>query len=267
MAELQLCLLGTFQVCRDFAPAPHGAWRHPLAQRLLKLILLRRPDPVPLLEASSLLGNVPGQELLAALSQANLVLAPQAALKLDAGGALRLEAGPSCWIDLDAMLSHYHAGVNAAARGVMLPAVLALQEADALYQGALLEETQEPWVLPARARVEAIYIEILERLAEGHAVLARYQDAVGFCHKALAHDPLRESAYQRMMVYYYYLGDAVAAREAYDACRQALESAGCAVSAETAALWQNLSRGQVSPPAAQVAAASADAGRRLPKNS
>lgn len=267
MADLQLCLLGTFEVCRDFVPIPHGAWRHPLAQKLLKLILLRRPDPVPIAEAARLLGGVPESEILAAVAQANRVLAPGAFLLADSCGLIRFEAGPHCWIDLDAMLSHYDTGVSAAARGVMLPAVLAFQEADALYQGALLEELQEPWAAPARKRIAELYIEILERLAEGHAVLARYQDAVGFCHKALAHDPLRESAYQRMMVYYYYLGDLLASQEAYDACRQVLEDRGRTISEETAALWQSLSAGRLAASPAQAAAAAVSAsGRRLPKD-
>lgn len=239
MAELQICLLGSFQVSWDFKPVAASSWSNGKALRLLKLVLVRRPEPVPEQEAARLLGVADPAALTAAVNQ---VIEPGGRLTLTADRRIAFEAGPACWIDLDALLQHYQAGVNAALRGEMLASVLALQEADGLYQGDLLEEVQEPWVAEPRKRLHAIYIEILDRLAEGHAVLARYQDAVGFCHKALAHDPLREVTYQRIMVYYYYLGEMVGALEAYQACRQTLEDAGRPVSAETMLLWEQLSR-------------------------
>jgi DNA-binding SARP family transcriptional activator len=256
MAELQVCLLGSFQVCWDFAPVPPGVWRNRHAVRLLKLALVMRPEPVSVADAARLLGPglTPG-DVAAAAEQASRVLHPAAVLRVAEAKVEFLPQGP-CWIDRDALLAHYRAGVQAAARGDMFPAILAFQEADALYQGDLLEEIQEPWVLAPRRQLQELYTEILERLAEGHAVLARYQDAVGFCHKALAHDPLRESTYQRMMVYYYYLGDMVGAAEAYAACREALEGAGRRVSGETAELWKRLTNRELAAgAAADVAAA------------
>lgn len=238
MAELQICLLGSFQVSWDFKPVAASAWGEPRAARLLKFVLLRRPEPVTEDVIARLLGPLDLPRLVAAV---NRVIQPGAVLELRPDG-LAFTPGPACWIDLDAMLHQYQTGVNAALRGEMLASVLAFQEADAIYQGDLLEEIQEEWVREPRRRLRAIYTEILDRLAEGHAVLARYQDAVGFCHKALAHDPLREITYQRMMVYYYYLGDMGGAREAYDACRLALADAGRQLSGETTALWERLDR-------------------------
>ncbi|HWI66357.1 MAG TPA: bacterial transcriptional activator domain-containing protein [Symbiobacteriaceae bacterium] len=242
MAELEICLLGSFEVCWDFVPVPASGWRSPLAAKLLKIVLVMRPDTVPAEEACRLLGGgTKPEDLPRLVQQICRVLSPAAALHLEEG-RLRFESGPTCWIDLDALQEHYRAGLKAASRGDMFPAILAFQEADALYQGALLEELNEGWITTARRGVQELYTEILDRLAEGHAVLARYQDAVGFCHKALSHDPLREKSYQRMLVYYYYLGDMSGAAEAYAACRDALAGAGRTVGAETAALWETLSR-------------------------
>lgn len=243
LPELQICLLGPFQLCWDFTPTAPSIWHNPFAAKLLKIVLLRRPAPVPPAEAVRLVGGgMTGADLAAAVLHVRQALQQGATLASDEQGALSFVPGLKCWIDLDAIESHYQAGVFAQSRGEMLPAILAFQEADALYQGDLLEEVQDPWVFPARQRLQAMYTEILDRLAEGHAVLARYQDAVGFCHKALAHDPLREVTYQRMMVYYYYLGDMAGALEAYKACRYALEGAGRPVAAETNALWVRLSQ-------------------------
>lgn len=264
MADLQICLLGTFQVCWDFAPVAPAAWRDQLAPRLLKLVLVRRPDPVPVEEAARLLGRHGG--VLTALEQVNRVLHPAAALA-EEGGLIRFEPDPACWIDLDAMLDQYRTGSSAFARGQMLPAIMAFQEADALYQGALLdEERQESWVLEPRRRVAELYNDILDRLAEGHAVLARYQDAVGFCHKSLAHDRLREATYQRLMVYYYYLGDLSAAADTYQNCQEALAGVGRTLSPATADLWIRLSHCELpGAPHARAAAARQDEPRRRPR--
>lgn len=256
MADLQICLLGSFQVCWDFAPVAHGAWRDPLAARLLKAVLVLRPEPLTADLAGHWLGTeVQGARLMAALDAVNRVLHPGAALQL-ADGLIRFVPGPTCWIDVDALEANQRRGAQALARGEILKAVLALQEADALYQGDLLEELQEPWVAEPRRQLRALYTEILDQLAEGHAVLARYQDAVGFCHKALAHDPLREATYQRLMVYYYYLGDMAGVAGAYQSCSEALAGAGRRVSPETADLWEHLSQGRVpGAPGTEIAAA------------
>ncbi len=255
MAELEICLLGSFEVAHDFVPVPPGGWRNPFAARLLKLLLLRRTEPIHAEEAVRLVGHgMVRADLGTALEQVRRVLQPAATIEHDDSGMLGFRAGAHCWIDVDAFEQHYSAGVKASNRGDMLPAILALQEADALYQGALLEELQDPWVLAPRRRLQQMYTDTLDRLAEGHAVLARYQDAVGFCHKALSHDPARESTYQRLMVYYYYLSDAAGVRDAYLACRDALGR----VSAQTEELWGQLSVGQFPRNAAADVAASAD---------
>ncbi|HLN62909.1 MAG TPA: bacterial transcriptional activator domain-containing protein, partial [Symbiobacteriaceae bacterium] len=242
MAELQIYALGAFQVCRDFAPVSPAVWRNHWTQSLLKLLVVRYPDPVTAGEAVQLLDRgLTEAELPGVVEQLRRVLAPEADVQQD-GESLAFVPGPRCWVDLHMLKAQYRAGVAAASRGAMVPAILAFQEADALYQGDLLEESQERWVLPARQACQELYTEILEHLAEGHAVLARYQDAVGFCHKALAHDRLRESTYQRMMVYYYYLGDTGGMAEAYQSCREALATAGRQVSGDTADLWFRLAR-------------------------
>jgi len=265
MAELQICLLGSFQVCWDFAPVASAAWRNPWALRLLKLVLAQRPDPVPAAEAVRLIGSGirPG-DIAPAIESVSRVLQPAAALVADTDG-ITFRPGSACWIDVDMLMAHCQNAIAAANRGEMFPAILAFQEADALYQGDFLEEVQDAWALPQRRRLQSIYTDILERLAEGHAVLARYQDAVGFCHKALAHDRLKESTYQRMMVYYYYLGDLAGASEAYQVCRYALQDAGRQVSAETVDLWRQLSQCELPLPPGVTAAPAQQSRRHRPR--
>lgn len=262
MPDLQICMLGSFEVAHDFAPVAPRSWRNPFSLKLLKLVLVWRPEPVPGTEAIRLIGGgMVLADLAPAVEHIRRVLQPAAAVTLEEG-RLSFRPGPRCWIDVDSFEGHYRAGVSAGGRGEMLPATLALQEADALYQGDLLEEVHEPWVAEPRRRLQTMYTDTLDRLAEGHAVLSRYQDAVGFCHKALSHDPRREATYQRMMVYYYYLGDLPGVADSYKACRDALGK----LSQETDELWSRLSC-QQSPdsPARRAAAASDPPGtRRLP---
>ena len=259
MAELQICLFGSFSVSRDFIPVPPLTWRTPHAASLLKLVLVRRPERLTVAEAAAVLGHgATAEAVRTALRHLEAVLGEFAALSGDAEERIHFKPGPRCWFDLDSLQAHYRSGLQAAARGDMLPAILAFQEADALYQGDLLEETQEPWVQEPRRRFQAIYTEILDHLAEGHAVLGRYADAVGFCHKALSHEPLREVTFQRMMVYYYYLGDKAGMRDAYRTCREALEGAGRRISSETVALWERLTQKGLPPSGSSQAAATSE---------
>jgi DNA-binding SARP family transcriptional activator len=262
MTELQICMLGMFQVCWDFVPVSAGTWQDPWAPRLLKLVLLMRPAALSPEAALRLLGGgITRAGLDQAIAAVRQVLEPGATLVQDEFGRIAFRPGGRCWIDSDTLRTHYEAGVRSANRGDMVPAILAFQEADALYQGDLLADVQEPWVQLPRRQLRALYTEILERLAEGHAVLSRYQDAIGFCHKALAHEPLREPAYQRLMIYHYYLGDLASAWESYRACREALAGAGRKVSEETTALWVSLTHGREEEAVIKTAALAGDAGR------
>lgn len=240
MAELHFYLLGSFAVYQDFTPLGDSLWRVPGCRGLLQVLLHHRPAGL-LVEEACRLSRIAPDRFDAAIGHLSAVLATGAAI-VQEGDAIRLELGPKCWVDLDAFRSHYRAGVCAAGRGEMLPAVLAFQEADGLYQGEYLEELHGPWLAPVRTRLRQLYTEVLDRLAEGHAVLARYLDAIGFCQKALAHDPLREAVYQRLMVYAYYLGAPDEAEAAYRQCVAMLAACGRDPDPETEALWQQLRR-------------------------
>ncbi|MGE5674685.1 MAG: AfsR/SARP family transcriptional regulator [Mycobacterium leprae] len=245
LAELQICLFGSFQVCWEFVPISPSAWGDPRALKLLKLSLVRRPDGVPPDEARRLIGGgLTAEELQKLVEQVGRVIQPAARLYQSDTGHIWFEASADCWIDVDAFLGHSQAGLAAAARGDMLQAIMSFQEADALYQGELLEESHDEWLWPARHQLQEAYTATLEHLAEGHAVLSRYQDAVGFCYKALAHNPTHEATYQRMMVYYYYLGDMAGAEQAYITCQETLRDAGRHVSDETVRLWERISTGR-----------------------
>jgi DNA-binding SARP family transcriptional activator len=253
VAELQFYLLGQFQACWDFTPIKDSTWRVAGSRPLVQLLIACRPDGVAEHEACRLLRLSP-EALREAAGHLNAVLEGGAAVVYEEE-RLRIEPGAQCWVDVDTFRAHYRAGVAAAARGEMLPAIMAFQEADALYQGDYLEELQEDRVDRQRTEYQQLYTEILDRLAEGHAVLARYQDAIGFCHKALVRDPYREATYQRMMVYYYYLGAFEEAEEAYRQCRGALAEVGRAPGPETEALREQLQRRVIPAVSSEVAAA------------
>lgn len=244
LAELQFYLLGSFQACRDFVPLRESLWRVPGSKPLLQILLHHRTKGVTTAEACQLARLTP-DHFPAAVQHLNQVLVDGAVIAAE-DERWRIRLGAKCWVDADAFRSHHRAGVRAAGRGEMLPAVLAFQEADALYQGEYLEELHGAWLARPRAELRRLYTEILDRLAEGHAVLARYPDAIGFCHKALVHDPLREAVYQRMMVYSYYLGVPEEAEDAYRQCVTVLAAVGRKPGPETEALREQLQR---QPPA------------------
>ncbi|MCW3058978.1 MAG: hypothetical protein JWQ02_799, partial [Capsulimonas sp.] len=74
-----------------------------------------------------------------------------------------------------------------------------LEQAIALYQGPLLEECPEAWIISDRNRYADAYRGALERLAAIYGKQGRYGEAVSLLRLALAADPLRESACRALM--------------------------------------------------------------------
>jgi len=255
MKELQICMLGDFQLCWDYRPISESFWPHPMAKSLLKMVLISRPNSLSASEAVRRLGNgMEAGEISSLVKLVDSMLQPAASILLSSGDLIQFNKGPRCWIDYDALIAHYKQGIDSASRGEIFPAILALQEADALYQGDLLEEVNDFWVEQPRRELRQIYIDTLDRLTEGYSVLARYHDAIGYCHKSLSQDPLREATYQRMMVYYYYMGNLVGVEESFRACTGALADVGRQVDPVTVELWERLSRYQMpTSPLAQAA--------------
>lgn len=91
----------------------------------------------------------------------------------------------------------------------------ALRRAISLYGGPLLEGCAEDWALPEReARLQA-YLRALETLAEFELAQGEPEEALPYLRRAIAADPLRESAHRTLMEALAAGGQRAAATQAY----------------------------------------------------
>ncbi len=111
------------------------------------------------------------------------------------------------------------------------------QSAIALYQGDLLVDFYDDWVLVERERLRQLYLDTLLRLAQETRSQSQYARAVEFAQKVLATEPTNEAAYQHLMFCYAAQGDRIAALKQYDECRRLLrDELGIEPSSKTVAL-------------------------------
>jgi len=99
-----------------------------------------------------------------------------------------------------------------------------LEEAVSLYRGPFLINLYEDWCLNERYRLEEMYLQALDQLAQVHYERRNFSTSLNYAHQLISVDPLRESAHRRAMLAFYQLGQRVAAIEQFNTCAQYLKS-------------------------------------------
>jgi predicted ATPase/DNA-binding SARP family transcriptional activator len=126
--------------------------------------------------------------LRVALADLRRALGPEA-------NRLRSPAARSLRLDLTGM----EADVVAFDRAINSGAMPSLERAVTLYRGPLLEGCAEEWVFAERQSREQAYLRALETLAEQALASGNLMAAEGYLRRAIAVDPLRESAQRALM--------------------------------------------------------------------
>jgi DNA-binding SARP family transcriptional activator/Flp pilus assembly protein TadD len=134
-----------------------------------------------------------------------------------------------------------------------------LERASALYRGPLLDgidavdEGLGEWLLAERERLAGLAWDVMARLADGLIAARDHLSAVAALQRWLALDPACEDAHRRLIVTLNALGRRSAARQQYEACREALRRhLGVEPASETRKLGHTLFR-EVPPAAAGAA--------------
>lgn len=110
-----------------------------------------------------------------------------------------------------------------------------------LYQGDLLAELYDDWVLSPREEYRELYLATLLHAIEFLRAASDYPRAIEFANRVLGADPANERAHQHLMVCYSTLGDRTAALEQYEKCKQALgKELGIEPSSETLAVYESI---------------------------
>jgi DNA-binding SARP family transcriptional activator len=98
-------------------------------------------------------------------------------------------------------------------------AVAELEQGRRLYRGDFLaEDRYADWAIEVRREIAAEYRDLLMLLADAHAALGRYPEAIEVCEAALRKDPLLESVYRRLMRFHYCNGEKGQALKVYRDC-------------------------------------------------
>lgn len=134
--------------------------------------------------------------------------------------ALRRDA---VWLDLVAFERLAAEGAKLQREHRWDKALHCYEEAKNLYRGDYMEEDiYADWCTAERERLFEIYLEMLAEIAECHAEMGHFTEAVRICRTALVRDPGRESFHRAMMEYLVRLGRADWAIAQYHHCRRLL---------------------------------------------
>jgi predicted ATPase/DNA-binding SARP family transcriptional activator len=137
--------------------------------------------------------------------------------------------------------AHVWVDVSAFDAAAVEGSIESLEQAVALYRGALLEDCAEEWALTARIEREQAYLAALETLAAHAASVRQPTVAVRYLRLTIAADPLREAAYGALMQALADCGDYAAVTQVYRDLRLLLhQELNIAPAAETEALYRCL---------------------------
>ncbi|HBT70741.1 MAG TPA: transcriptional regulator [Lysinibacillus sp.] len=97
--------------------------------------------------------------------------------------------------------------------------------AEASYPDALYaEKKQIDWLTQDREKLQFLYIEVLERLAQNATRQQQYKKAIHYAEKIIGEDALWEEGYRLLMYSYYQLQNRSLAYKWYEKCVQQLQS-------------------------------------------
>jgi predicted ATPase len=173
------------------------------------------------------------------LSRLRQILAGTEYLRLS-GGAMQFKAD-DCRIDVIEFERLVAAGTKAKDPE-------SLERAIALYGGPFLRGIYEDWVIIESERLQTLYLEALEQLADMYQTRRAYEKAIWAWQKALQTVPWHERAHRDLMTLYALMGNRAAALQQYneyvETVRRELNAAPLP---EMHTLYENLQKGLTVP--------------------
>lgn len=254
-SDLEIYLLGRFEVLRRGKPLPASSWGRRKTKTLLK-VLLTRPGSVftqdQLIEA--LYGGENPQakthNLRGRISQLRHALEPSMKARGQSTYVLRSGQGyyfdaTSSWIDTEAFRERLTAAIDAEEAGHWALAAETYETAIDFYRGDFLEEDRyEEWSLDVREDLKGQHLRALARLAHCYAQLQEFDRAGEWCERVLALEPTTEPVIRQRMEYAYQAGEQGRALRIYQEGVAALkERLSVDPSEETTRLHQEIAEG------------------------
>ena len=221
-ARLTVQLLGGFRILVDGSPVDLT----PVAERLVAILGLQGRTSRSRL-AGMLWPDTPECRALASL-RTGIWRVNQAAEALIVPTRTMLDLSPRAEVDVRSYVS------GAAAQ---MRSDSAAPDEVTDYEGDLLPDWDEQWLLAERERLRQLRLHLLEQLAQRLATAGKFGLALEAAFAALSADPLRESAHRTIIGIHMAEGNTGEARRAFETCRRALaQDLGVAPSPATAGL-------------------------------
>ena len=263
--QLEVRLLGTFQIARPDGPIPSQAWRQRKTQTLLKLLVSERgrvfsqeqlvdalfPDLDPQKATINLQARV--SELRRTL-EPDLKRGGHSQFIRRAGSGYLFPKDAPCWVDIEAFQDALQAAAEVEQSQRWEQALEHYGAALALWRGEfLVEDLYEEWTQLSRSHWQELYLSALERAGECHTQLGQYAQAIACYQQVIQQAPGREQAYALKMKNHHYAGQQRQALETYQTCAGALKDVvGLEPSAETRRLYLQIREGTLAQPHQQI---------------
>jgi predicted ATPase len=239
---LRVYLFGRFRA--ESAQGPIHLPTRKIEALLAYLILHPKPHSREKL-AALFWGDFSDSQARASLRNALPILRRQFGSELLLADRETVQLDPSSWLWVDA-LEFRRQATNFLAGSGSDPALINVE----LYQGDLLTDFYDDWVLAEREYYRTLYLETLLRLTQQRRAQAEYRRAIDYAGKLLSHDPANEAAYQNLMFCYLALGDRQAALKQYEICQRILrDELDVEPQPETIALYRRIKQAPASHPA------------------
>lgn len=248
---LEIGVLGSFAVRRDGNVVSTAAYGGQLAQRLVRMLAVRRGE----VATRDMLIDALWGEQMPADPAANLnVLANRARRGLGdpdlvetTAGGYRLSSSADVTVDTEQFAELVDVARTELGRGRPGRALAAISEAMALWRGEPLpEDAYADWAQPHRERLQQLYQNALEIGAQAALGAGDPARAADFAAAAVAREPLRESAHLLRIRALTSGGDIAAALAAFETLRSRLvEELGIDPSRTALDLHRQLLEGEV----------------------
>lgn len=148
-------------------------------------------------------------------------------------------------LDVARFESAYQAAYNISGRDLAPETAAALQEAETLYLGDLMEGWYSEWLLVERERLQLFYMIMLEKLMSYSEAHGELEAGLAYGFNILRLDPAHERTHRMLIRFYLSSGRPAEAARQYELCTTILnQELGIAPSEKTNAIYQEFHRGR-----------------------
>lgn len=244
MRTLHIRLLGQFQMSYGMKPVVGVATSRP--QSVLTYLLLHRQALQPRRHVATTLWPTSTESQARTNLRKHLYYLRRTLPDIDQflyvdGNSVQWRPDAPFTLDIAEFEHEVDAARQAETGGNFQAVQAALEKAIEHYQGDLLPGCYDDWILAPRERLSRMYIRAVDQLAQLLEAQRDYATALRYAQRLRRHDPLRETAYRRLMRLHALNGDRAKALQAYHRCATLLErELGVEPSETTQAAYESL---------------------------